>query len=116
MPEDLVIARYDKDLGRWVSLDNIKVDPATNSISGQTSHFTPFAVVARAAPAPTPIPSKPDTEVVAATPTPIPSMASPEGGEGGGLPFWLWIIVGLMVISLVAVGSQLVLRRRASSW
>lgn len=45
----MVIAFWDGDT--WVELTNIVVDPVTGTISGETSHFTDFAVIARTAPA-----------------------------------------------------------------
>ena len=49
--EDLVIVYWDETAGEWVELENIVVDPATNTISGDASHFTAFTVVARTSPA-----------------------------------------------------------------
>jgi hypothetical protein len=49
--EELVIAVWDKDTDQWVELTNIIVDPVTNTISGNVSHFTPFAVMAITRPA-----------------------------------------------------------------
>lgn len=51
--ENLTIAYYDEDAGRWVELDaaDIDVDPATNTITCSISHFTYFAVLVRVAPA-----------------------------------------------------------------
>ena len=49
--KDLVIAYWDEDAGKWVELEGITVDPATNTISGQVSHFTAFTVIAYTRPA-----------------------------------------------------------------
>jgi hypothetical protein len=43
---DLVIAFYNKATGKWENLTNIVVDPVTHTITGKTSHFTAFAVLA----------------------------------------------------------------------
>jgi hypothetical protein len=72
--QNLVLAFYDTKSGQWVNLSNIKVDPATNTISGTTSHFTTFAILAvppaPTAPAPTPTPTPAPTTAPAPMPTP----------------------------------------------
>ncbi len=58
--EDLVIAIWDKTVwnedtgewGTWVDLEGCTVDPVTHTITAPVSHFTPFAIIARAAPPP----------------------------------------------------------------
>jgi hypothetical protein len=49
--EDLSIAFYDDINGEWVVLENITIDPLTHTITGQTTHFTPFTVLAFTEPA-----------------------------------------------------------------
>jgi len=49
-PEDVVLAYYDEEAGEWVELTTT-YDPATNTFTASTSHFTTFAVIAGAAPA-----------------------------------------------------------------
>jgi hypothetical protein len=44
--EDLVIAFWDEDADEWVVLENVTVDPVTNTISASVSHFTAFTVLA----------------------------------------------------------------------
>ncbi|MFC2036032.1 hypothetical protein ACFLUJ_07955, partial [Chloroflexota bacterium] len=44
--EDLVIAFWDENVGEWVELEGVTVDPVTNTITGQVSHFTAFTVTA----------------------------------------------------------------------
>lgn len=53
--EDLVIAYYDKEAGKWVELECV-VDTENNTITALVSHFTCFAIIARVTPAPTPPP------------------------------------------------------------
>ena len=48
--KNLVIAMWDETTGKCVILDST-VDPDTNTITTQVSHFTPFAVLAGTAPA-----------------------------------------------------------------
>jgi hypothetical protein len=60
--EDLSLAYYDSTEARWVKLVNIIVDMDNNTISGDLSHFTAFAVI--------PLPDTPETEV---TPEPEPT-------------------------------------------
>ena len=52
-PENLTIAYYDEDSGKWVFLDasDIELDPNTNTITARVSHFTIFSVLARVSPA-----------------------------------------------------------------
>jgi hypothetical protein len=49
--KDLVLAFYDKTAGQWVTLTDIVVDELTCTISGKTSHFTIFSVIANNRPA-----------------------------------------------------------------
>jgi hypothetical protein len=49
--EDLSIAFYDDINGEWVVLQNIVVDPSTHTITGETTHFTAFAVLSLIEPA-----------------------------------------------------------------
>ena len=48
--ESLVIAVWDEDTGEWAKLE-CTVNPTTNTISAQISHFTAFAVLAYPSPA-----------------------------------------------------------------
>ncbi|MEE9366119.1 MAG: CARDB domain-containing protein, partial [Dehalococcoidales bacterium] len=50
---NLMVGYYDEDTGQWVMLDpaNVKIDPATNSVTAEISHFTVFSVIAHTAPA-----------------------------------------------------------------
>jgi len=52
-PENLTIAYYDEDAGRWVELDaeDITIDPERNTISCDISHFTYFSVIVYTRPA-----------------------------------------------------------------
>lgn len=43
---DYAIYWYNETTEQWVVLDNIKLDPASGSISGDVNHFTLFAVLA----------------------------------------------------------------------
>jgi len=47
----LTIAYWNEENGEWVDLTDIVVDPITQTISGLTSHFTPFAMMVPSAPA-----------------------------------------------------------------
>ena len=44
--DDLVIAYWDEEAEEWVELD-CTVDPVTNTITAEVSHFTVFAIIAR---------------------------------------------------------------------
>lgn len=43
---DIKLCYFDEENGEWVELDNIKVDLANGTVSGQVTHFTKFAVIA----------------------------------------------------------------------
>ena len=43
---DIAIYYYDEDSGKWIALDNIKLNLKAGNISGDTTHFTKFAVIA----------------------------------------------------------------------
>ncbi len=43
---DIAIYYYDEDTGKWIALDNIRLNFDTVTISGDTTHFTKFAVIA----------------------------------------------------------------------
>ncbi len=45
-PGDLALAYYDNKLGEWIELFDILIDTVSYTISGKTSHFTRFAVLA----------------------------------------------------------------------
>ncbi|GAH14697.1 unnamed protein product, partial [marine sediment metagenome] len=68
--EDLVLAYYDKDAGKWIELDCV-VDTKNNTITALVSHFTTFAIVGTITP---PAPPKPP---YTPTPAPIPEPAPP---------------------------------------
>jgi len=48
---DLVIAFWDEAADEWVVLEDVTVDPVTNTISASVSHFTAFTVLAPTRPA-----------------------------------------------------------------
>jgi len=58
--EDLVLAWYDETTGRWVELD-CTIDTENNTITASIEHFTTFAIIGAATPAP-----EPESEVPAA--------------------------------------------------
>ncbi|MFA4861741.1 hypothetical protein, partial [Methanoregula sp.] len=43
-PANVAIDYYDTTKGGWITLPSLKVDPATRTISGKTTHFTVFQV------------------------------------------------------------------------
>jgi len=51
--EDLVIAYYDEDAGKWTELDSV-VDTEDNTITASVSHFTTFAIIGAVTPPPEP--------------------------------------------------------------
>jgi anti-sigma-K factor RskA len=79
-PSKLVLAYYDEESGEWVTLDTT-VNTTDMTLSATTTHFSTWAVLAKAA-------------------------------EGNGAPFWIWIIVGIGAVAVVA-GGILLSRRMA---
>jgi len=43
--ENLVIAIWDEEAGEWVELEDIIVDPETNTITAKVSHFSAFTIL-----------------------------------------------------------------------
>jgi uncharacterized repeat protein (TIGR02059 family) len=43
---DLIICYLNEEENRWIALDNIKVDLAAATVSGEIKHFTKFAIIA----------------------------------------------------------------------
>jgi len=68
--QTLVIARFDAATGQWVQLTDIVVDPVTNTITGKTAQFSPFAVIRATTPLPTPTATPRPTATPTATPRP----------------------------------------------
>ncbi|MBA7716191.1 hypothetical protein ES703_125257 [subsurface metagenome] len=50
----MVLAYYDEAAGEWVELEGCVVDTENNTITAPVSHFTTFAIIARAPPPPAP--------------------------------------------------------------
>ncbi|MBI2868414.1 MAG: hypothetical protein HYX96_01125 [Chloroflexi bacterium] len=72
---DLTLASYDAVSG-WVALDDVSVDSTGHSVSGKTTHFTQFAVIAAAAPAATPLPPPSPLPVISPSLAPHPTTAA----------------------------------------
>ena len=70
--EDLVIAYYDQAAGEWVELEGYVVDTENNTITAPVSHFTTFAVIARAPAAPEAPPAPAPEPPAPAPPAPAP--------------------------------------------
>ncbi|MFC2007134.1 hypothetical protein ACFLVB_00825 [Chloroflexota bacterium] len=93
---NLIIAFWDEATGEWAKLENIVVDPSTNTISGDVSHFTSFAIIAVAAPTPPPPAPEP-------TPTPSAPVPTPTPVPEAGINWWLigGIIVAVIILTLI---------------
>ncbi len=117
---DLVIAYYDEDADEWVELEGV-VDTVNNTITASVSHFTIFAIIARAAPPP-PLPAPAPPAVVAPAPPepPAPPVAPPPPPPAPPVvppPTAInWLLIGgltaAVVIAILLV-YFLVIRRRA---
>ncbi len=102
-PENLVLAYYDDDLGEWVELSDITIDPVTHTISGMTSHFTQFAVLAQV------------IEEQAIEPTPTAEVEpTPIIEDEDDSPMNVGLIVGVLiaVVAILAVSLSMFLRKR----
>lgn len=72
-PSTLVLAFYDSVAAQWVNLTNIVVDTVNNTVSADTTHFTPFAVITKAA-----APASTTPQVTGTTPaTTTPATTTP---------------------------------------
>ncbi len=72
---DIAIYYYDEDTGKWISLDNIRLNFNSGTISGDTNHFTKFAVIA------TPKTVKDEKPVKPVTPQPTGNIPSDISGH-----------------------------------
>ena len=72
---DIAIYYYDDDTGKWKALDNIRLNLEAGSISGDTTHFTKFAVIA------TPKTFKEEKLVKPVTPQPTVNIPSDISGH-----------------------------------
>jgi hypothetical protein len=88
---DLVLAFYDNSTGQWIQLSNIVVDQEANTISGEVSHFTLFAVL-----------TPPETQE--GYPAEEPPLA-PETPQYG------WIGAAVL-IAVAAIGAAMAIKRR----
>ncbi|MBI4303658.1 MAG: hypothetical protein HY665_04915 [Chloroflexi bacterium] len=123
----LFIAWWDASAGKWEKLAST-VDPATNTITAQVSHFTEFAVIAekaepvpspapatppapapapQPAPAPTPLPTPTPTPAPAPTPPSIPAPAPEPAAAGSN-----WALIGGFIAATVLVAVAIVVLAR----
>ena len=72
---DIAIYYYDEDTGKWIALANIKLNLEAGTISGDTTHFTKFAVIA------TPKAIKEEKPVKPETPQPIKNIPGDISGH-----------------------------------
>lgn len=93
--KNLYIAYYSDE---WVPLDST-VDTGENEVSADVTHFTAFAIMAKAPPPPAPAPTP--------IPTPAPPPAPVEPGN--------WWLIGGIVAAVVIIGGAIAyyMRRRA---
>jgi len=97
--EDLVLAYYDEDAGKWVELDCV-VDTKYKTITASVPHFTVFAIIGAVTPPPppplAPVPPEPEP-APAPVPTPAPEPEVPA-------PFNWWPLIGGIIGGVVVVG------------
>jgi uncharacterized repeat protein (TIGR02543 family) len=72
---DIIIYYYDEDTGKWIALDNIRLNINSGTISGDTNHFTKFAVIA------TPKTIKEEKPAKPVTPQPIVNIPTDISGH-----------------------------------
>jgi hypothetical protein len=135
---ELNVAFFNIATGEWVVVPCI-VDPATNTIRAQVSHFTDFAVIL---PSTTPTPSTtpattktPATSTTPITPTtqtttavpasttttpsssstvasPTQTSSSSEAAKGTESSPWVWIGIVIAVVVIIAIASVMFIRKR----
>jgi len=84
--ENLVIAYYDVEMGKWVDLGHVVVDKETHRITAQVSHFTVFAILGKAA---------------------LTSPSAP-------LSWWLITLIVAAILIILGLGVYLLIRRGRS--
>ena len=94
----LQVEFYNTTTSRWEVLYSV-VDVDNHKITAKVSHFTTFAVMA---PLPTPTPSPTPTVVPTPTPTPTSTPEPPES-NGGGIDWWVWLLIGLAGVVVIGV-------------
>ncbi|MDD5288094.1 MAG: hypothetical protein PHY28_03145 [Dehalococcoidales bacterium] len=75
--KDLVIAWWDANNNKWVSLQDCQVDETANTVTGNVEHFTVFTLIAKPAPATATTPTTTPTSVPASTTTPVVPTTTP---------------------------------------
>lgn len=130
-PKDVTIAYWDTGTGKWVKLENIVVDPVTQSITVLIQHFTIYAIIADTveptpaptplpvptpAPAPTPVP----VPVPEPTPVPVPAPAPEPTPAPAPTPVpasmsWIWFVVGGVGVLLIVGSTIFFMRRRVKA-
>ncbi len=131
--EDLVLALWDEDASEWVELPSV-VDPETNTISAEVTHMSKYAVIGRAVTPPEEeevvVPEEevvvPEEEVVVPEEEEIvpeeeeivpeeEEVVVPEEEEvPAPVAWWVWLIVGVVVVAVIGVIVWLVIRRRTA--
>ncbi|MFC2021850.1 helix-turn-helix domain-containing protein [Chloroflexota bacterium] len=137
--EDLVVAWYDEDAGQWVELATV-VDPETNIITAQITHFSKYAVIARAIITEPPVVEPPVVEPPVVEPPVVeppvveppvvkppvveppvveppvvePPVVEPPVEEPAPIAWWIWLIVGVVAAAVIAGIIWLVIRRRTA--
>jgi len=133
--EDLKLAWYDEDAGKWVELTSI-VDPEANTITAEIIHFSKYAIIApKVEEEPTAPPTPPTVEPTEPVEPPTPPTVEPTEPvepttpptveptepvepttpveEPSPVNVWLWVIVGLAVVVVIGV-IWLIIRRRTA--
>ena len=98
--EDLIIALWNEVAGEWVILENITVDPVTNTVSGDMTHLTKFAIMTRFTP-----PVEEEEEVV---------VPEEEEEPTGGLIWWVLLIGSIVLVVIITVVHSFRWKRRVA--
>jgi hypothetical protein len=72
------IVFWDATASAWVELTNVTYDPVTGTVSGDTNHFTPFAVITKSATAPQPTETIIPQPTLTTTPEPTQTTSVPQ--------------------------------------
>ena len=128
--EELYIAYWDGT--QWVAVEST-VDTEANTVSAELSHFTQFAVIGTVPPPvvppveepvvppveepvapPVEEPVAPPVEEPVVPPVEEPVEEVPVEEVPSPVAWWVWLIVGIVVIAVIGVVIWLVLRRRTA--
>ncbi|MFC2072057.1 hypothetical protein ACFLUU_04995 [Chloroflexota bacterium] len=84
--EDLVIATWDEDAGKWIKLEGSTVDTVKRIVSAQVVHFSRYIIIVPVPPPPPPTPTPVEDEETEPPPPPVEELPPPPVSEKDSRP------------------------------